>query len=249
MGENPASLVYVNRKKEACAKANINVTVHALKSATPQEELNKILTKLSANPECHAILLQLPLPKHLNAREAIEHIAPNKDVDGLTVHNIGFLTIGEPKIIPCTPLGIYKILEYLKVNLVGKNVTVLGRSVLVGRSVSLLLDQKDATVTTVHPYTINAEEICKRSDILICATGHRHLVNKNYVKEGAVVIDVGIIKNEYGSITGDVDLNDVIHLCSYITPVPGGVGPMTIASLLENTMRCCALNSGKPNNH
>lgn len=238
VGDNPSSKVYIKNKKIACEKVGIKSISHILPESTTQTELNLLLKNLSNDESVSGILLQLPLPKHLDAREAIGYIVPEKDVDGLTSHNLGKLTSGGMGIIPCTPLGIIKLIKsVLGENLEGKNAVVVGRSILVGKPTALALINENATVTLCHSKTKNLKEHTLNADILVVAVGKPKFIDASFVKKGATVIDVGITKTENG-LVGDVDFESVSQVANYITPVPGGVGPMTIACLLENTYTC-----------
>ncbi len=238
VGENPASMVYVKNKTKACEDVKIKSLVVSLNSTITQKELNKELENLSKNHEIDGILLQLPLPNHLNAREAISHINVKKDVDGLTNENIGKLLSGEEGLFPCTPLGCIELVKRVIQNLSGKNVIIVGRSLLVGKPLAQLFLKENCTVTMCHSKTKNLKTHTKKADILIAATGQPKIIKKEFVKKGAIVIDVGISRNQEGKLEGDVDFEEVKEISSHITPVPGGVGPMTIAMLLKNTLKC-----------
>ncbi len=233
---NSASDTYVASKKKACNHCKINSKIVRLPSDCTQEKLEQEIEKLNRNRHVNAILLQLPLPKHLNADKAINKISPEKDVDCLTYHNLGKLFAGASDYAPCTATGILKILEHYKIEIAGKNVVVIGRSLLVGRSVASLLMNHDATITVCHKKTKNLETLTKKADILIVAAGQPGLINASHVKKGVVIIDVGI-NHVDGKICGDVNHEEVKKFCSAITPVPGGVGPLTVACLMENTHR------------
>lgn len=235
VGDNPASKVYVGQKEKACKAAGFESFLYHLPEATTQEELLALVGQLNEDPKVHGILVQLPLPKHLNETEVIEAIRPEKDVDGFHPMNLGKLVAGLPCTIPCTPKGIMYLLEYYGIEIEGKNAVVVGRSNIVGKPVAHLLLQKNATVTICHSKTRNLEDITKEADILVVAAGRPHFITQHMVKKGAVVVDVGINRLESG-LVGDVDFDGVRLRASWITPVPGGVGPMTIAMLLENTL-------------
>lgn len=237
VGKNPASQVYVRNKIKACDEAGIRVKDYFLDEKIPQKELLKIIVECNADPQIHGILVQLPLPSHLNESEIINAIDPLKDVDGLTIVNQGKLMVGSDAIAPATPKGVITLLQKYFVEIAGKNAVVVGRSSLVGKPAALLLLQKNATVTIAHSKTANLREVTRRADILVVAVGKPRFITADMVKKDAVVVDVGINKVE-GKIVGDVDFAGVKEVASYITPVPKGVGPMTIASLLENILLC-----------
>jgi methylenetetrahydrofolate dehydrogenase (NADP+)/methenyltetrahydrofolate cyclohydrolase len=205
--------------------------------ATTQDELNALIDKLNADEEVHGILVQLPLPEHLDEEEVILRIKPEKDVDAFHPTNVGRITIGNPKFLPCTPAGIMELLHRSNIEIAGKECVVIGRSNIVGKPMALLLLSENGTVTVCHSKTKDLKEVCKRADILVVAIGKADFVTSDMVKEGAVVIDVGMNRNAEGKLTGDVDFASVSNVASYITPVPGGVGPMTITMLLQNTLR------------
>lgn len=232
---NSASEVYVASKEKACKECLMNSKIVRLKENISQKELIKTLQSLNKDKKVSGILLQLPLPKHLNEDESINVISAKKDVDCLTYDNLGKLVSAKQEIAPCTATGIMKILEHENISVQGKKVVVIGRSLLVGKSVANLLEQKNATVTICHSKTENLKDVCKNADILIVAIGKPKFINKDYIKKGAVIIDVGINRTEKG-LVGDVDFDSAKDLCSFITPVPGGVGPLTVACLMENTL-------------
>ncbi len=236
VGNNPASLSYIKGKHNKCLQAGIENVVHHLKEQTTQSQLEEEIQKCNENDNCDGILLQMPLPSHLDENQAILKIAPSKDVDGLHPINIGYLFSGELRFVPCTPLGIMKILEALHVDLTGKQAVVVGRSRLVGNPVAKLLQDANATVTICHSKTKDLASVTRNADILVVAMGRPQVIRSDYVKEGAVVIDVGINRVD-GHLCGDVDTQDVLDKVSYITPVPKGVGPMTICALLLNTLQ------------
>lgn len=235
VGEDPASKVYVSNKEKACKACGLGSILKLLPTESTQEQVAKVIKKLNADENVSGILLQLPLPKHLNEKELINLISPVKDVDCLTNLNLGKLFSSSQKISPCTATGIIDLLDYYNIELDGKNAVVIGRSLLVGKSVANLLEQRNATVTLCHSHTRNLSEKTREADILIVAVGKANFVTSDMVKDGAVVIDVGINRLEKG-LVGDVDFNNVKEKAEYITPVPGGVGPMTIAELLKNTL-------------
>lgn len=232
---NSASEIYVANKQKACKACGIESVVVRLKNDVSQEDLLKQIDKLNRNKKVSGILLQLPLPKHLNEDEAINRIDRHKDVDCLTRENLGAMFSSHQTIVPCTASGIIRMLKENKIDIVGKRAVVVGRSLLVGRSVAALLMQENATVTVCHRHTQNLDKVTKEADILVVAIGNAKFITKKFIKKGAVVIDVGINRTENG-ICGDVDFENVKSLCKFITPVPGGVGPMTVACLMENTL-------------
>lgn len=236
VGNNPASQIYVNNKKKACDYVGFNSNIVRLPQNATYEEVYDVITKLNNDPKTSGILLQLPLPNGLDEYSLVEHIAPEKDVDGLTTKNLGEMFSAPSKIAPCTATGIIHILKYYGIEMEGKHAVVVGRSKLVGKSVAVLLEQNNATVTLCHSKTKNLKEMTKQADILIVAVGKKHLITGDMVKNGAVVVDAGINRVD-NQIYGDIDFDNVAPKCSYITPVPGGVGPMTIAELLNNTLK------------
>ncbi|MCI6745378.1 MAG: bifunctional methylenetetrahydrofolate dehydrogenase/methenyltetrahydrofolate cyclohydrolase FolD [Anaerolactibacter massiliensis] len=236
-GDNPASLSYVRGKAKACEAAGILEETFHLAGSVSQEELEDLIHRCNEDPVIDGILLQLPLPAGLDENHAIEQISPEKDVDGLHPLNFGKVHLGIPAFVPCTPLGIMELLNRMGCDCDGKNAVVVGRSKLVGEPAARLLLNANATVTICHSHTKNLKEICRNADILIAAVGKPCFFNHEYVKEGAYVIDVGINRMADGHLRGDVDFEDVKDLCAAITPVPKGVGPMTITMLLENTMK------------
>lgn len=234
VGADPASSVYVRNKKKACEYIGIESVSYELPEETTEEELLSIIDKLNNDPEINGILCQLPVPKHINEDNIIKAIDPSKDVDGFHVANVGALVTGTKGYVSCTPAGIIELLKRTGISIEGKNAVVVGRSNIVGKPMSLLLLRENATVTICHSKTRDLKDVCKRADILIAAIGKPKFFDESYVKEGAVVIDVGIHRNDDGSLCGDVDFDRVEPLCHAITPVPGGVGPMTIAMLMNN---------------
>ena len=240
---NSASEVYVSSKEKACKECLMQSQIVRLKHDISQSELEDVISLLNEDDSVSGILLQLPLPDHLNSDSALSKICPSKDVDCLTTQNLGMLFSGKPIIAPCTATGIIKILDSENVSISGKRVVVIGRSLLVGKSVANLLEQRNATVTICHSKTENMKEITKQADILVVAVGKAEYITSEYVKEGAVVIDVGINRTESG-LKGDVDFLSVSEVCSKITPVPGGVGPLTVACLMENTLILDKLKKG-----
>ena len=235
VGDDPASCVYVRNKTKACEETGIRSDTYALPATVSQAELEALIARLGKDDRVHGILLQLPLPEGLDAESALGKIPAEKDVDGFSAGNLGKLVLGKETIAACTPLGIMKMLESAGISPRGKHAVVLGRSETVGKPMALLLLNADATVTICHSRTTNLKDICREADILISAVGKPKFVTEDMVKEGAVVIDVGINRNEAGKLCGDVDFEKVAPKTSWITPVPGGVGPMTIATLLCNT--------------
>lgn len=237
VGDDKASEVYVRNKSKACNEIGIEFEEFLLKSNIKQEELIDLIKKLNDRKDVHGILLQSPIPEHLNIREAFDTIDYRKDVDGFNPVNIGKLAIGEDAFVSCTPYGVIKMLEEYNIVIEGKRAVVIGRSNIVGKPLIQCLLNKNATVTICHSKTKNIAEITKEADILIAALGKPKFVKENMVKENAVVIDVGINRNEEGKLVGDVDFENVSKKASYITPVPGGVGPMTIAMLMNNVVK------------
>lgn len=243
VGDDPASKVYVNNKKKACEKLGITSYEYVLPESTTQEELMQTVKELNERADVNGILCQLPLPKHLDSNAVIDAIAPEKDVDCFSPTNVGLLNIGRGRLSPCTPAGIMDMLEYKNISVSGKHCVVIGRSNIVGKPMSALLLAADATVTVCHSKTQNLKEITKTADVLIAAVGRPKFVTADMVKDGAVVIDVGIHRTESGKLCGDVDFDSVEPKVSYITPVPGGVGPMTIARLMRNTVTAAKLQN------
>lgn len=234
VGNDPASSVYVGNKKKACAYIGIESIAYELPEETTEQELLSVIDKLNQDPNVHGILCQLPLPAHINEDRVIHAISPEKDVDGFHPQNVGALVIGEKGFVSCTPAGIIQLLKRSNIEIAGKHCVVIGRSNIVGKPMALLMLRENATVTICHSRTQNLKEICREADILIVAIGKPRFIGADYVKEGAVVIDVGIHRNEDNKLCGDVDFDEVEPKASYITPVPGGVGPMTIAMLMHN---------------
>ena len=236
VGENPASKVYVAGKEKDCTECDIVSFPYKLSAETSREELLSLIAELNAKEEVDGILVQLPLPKHLDEREVINAIAPDKDVDCFHPVNVGKMSIGEPAFLPCTPAGCMEMLKEYNIDVRGKRCVVLGRSNIVGKPMAMLLTAADGTVTTCHSRTVDLPAICAEADILVSAIGKTKFVTADMVKEGAVVIDVAMNRDENGKLCGDVDFAAVAPKCSYITPVPGGVGPMTRAMLMENIL-------------
>ena len=237
VGDNPASKVYVRNKSRACDEIGIEYEEYLLQDDIKQEDLINLIKKLNEDKTVNGILLQSPIPDHLNINQAFKTITYRKDVDGFTPSSVGKLCIGEDTFISCTPYGVMKMFEEYNIDLTGKNVVILGRSNIVGKPLIQCCLAKNATVTVCHSKTKNIEEYTKRADILISAIGKAKFVTKDMVKKDVVVIDVGINRNEDGKLVGDVDFEAVEPLASYITPVPGGVGPMTIAMLMNNVIK------------
>ena len=241
VGNDPASSVYVNNKKKACAYTGMKSESFELPEETTEEELLKLIGQLNERADINGILVQLPVPKHIDENKIIQAISPKKDVDGFHPQSVGALCIGQPGFVSCTPAGIIELLKRSGVEIAGKECVVIGRSNIVGKPMSLLMLRENATVTVTHSKTKDLKEVCKRADILIVAIGRPKMITAEYVKEGAVVIDVGIHRMENKKLCGDVDFDDVEPHCSKITPVPGGVGPMTIAMLMHNCVESVAL--------
>lgn len=237
VGDDPASKSYVSGKKKACAETGISSEVIEMPSDTTEETLLAKIRELNEDDSVHGILVQLPLPKHIDETRVIETIHPAKDVDGFHPINIGKMMTGEDTFLPCTPYGIITMLKSRQIDIEGKHAVVIGRSNIVGKPVGQLLLNENATVTYCHSRTQNLEHYTKQADILVVAVGKPHVINADHIKEGAVVIDVGVNRIEDGSLTGDVDFESAKQKASYITPVPQGVGPMTITMLLENTIK------------
>lgn len=243
VGNDPASRVYVNSKKKACAEVGFNSYEYALPEETTQQELLELVEKLNNDPKVNGILCQLPLPKQIDENAIINAIRPEKDVDAFHPFNVGKIMIGEFAFLPCTPAGVMELIDSTGVEVSGKNCVVIGRSNIVGKPMSMLLLHRSGTVTICHSKTQNLTEICKNADILVAAVGRANFVTADMVKEGAVVIDVGMNRLDNGKLCGDVDFNEVEKKASFITPVPGGVGPMTIAMLMQNTLTAAKLQN------
>lgn len=245
VGEDPASQVYVRNKEKACEAAGMYSVKLALPAETSEEELLAHIDALNADERIDGILVQLPLPKHISEEKVILRIRPDKDVDAFHPQNVGKIMIGNYDFLPCTPAGVMELLQRYEIDVCGKNCVVIGRSNIVGKPQSMLLLQKNATVTICHSKTKNLAEVTSAADVLVVAIGRAGFVTKDMVKPGAVVIDVGINRLESGKLMGDVAFDDVAKIASAITPVPGGVGPMTIAMLLCNTLTAAKLHEGK----
>lgn len=236
VGNNPASRVYVNNKKKGCAEVGMESFEYALPEETTTDELLELVEKLNNDTAVDGILCQLPLPKQIDEKKVLNAIAPNKDVDAFHPVNTGHIMIGDHSFLPCTPAGIMEMLKYYNISVEGKECVVIGRSNIVGKPMAMLLLGQNGTVTICHSRTKNLKEVTRRADILVAAVGKAYFVTEDMVKDGAVVIDVGMNRNAEGKLCGDVDFEAVKDKCSFITPVPGGVGPMTITMLLKNTL-------------
>lgn len=243
VGNDSASRVYVNNKKKACEAVGFKSEEYALPEQTTQEELLSLVNTLNDKPDINGILVQLPLPKHLDDKAVIEAINPEKDVDAFHAVNVGKIMLGEYDFLPCTPAGVMEMLHSYDISVSGKNCVVIGRSNIVGKPMAMLLLHENGTVTICHSRTKNLAEVCSQADILVAAVGKPKFVTADMVKEGAVVIDVGMDRDENGKLCGDVDFENVKDKCSFITPVPGGVGPMTIATLMKNTLKAAKLQN------
>jgi len=242
VGNDPASSVYVNNKKKACAYIGIESLSYELPEETTECELLELVERLNQDENIHGILVQLPVPKHIDADKIIQTISPKKDVDGFHPENVGNLVIGEKGFVSCTPAGIIQLLKRSNIEIAGKSCVVIGRSNIVGKPMALLMLRENATVTIAHSKTQNLKEVCKTADILIVAIGKPQFITAEYVKEGAVIIDVGIHRDENNKLCGDVKYDEVEPVASAITPVPGGVGPMTIAMLMNNCVEAMESN-------
>ena len=244
VGDDPASRVYVNNKKKACAEVGFVSEEYAIPATATQAELLALIKELNERPDINGILCQLPLPEGFDESEVIESISPEKDVDAFCDANVGRIMIGSYSFLPCTPAGVMEMLDYANIEIEGKTCVVLGRSNIVGKPMAMLLLHRNGTVTICHSRTKNLAEIARSADILVAAIGKPKFVGADMVKEGAVVIDVGINRDENGKLCGDVDFDAVAPKCSAITPVPGGVGPMTIAMLMRNTLTAAKQQNG-----
>lgn len=244
VGNDPASRVYVNNKKKACAACGIESYEYALPEETTEEELLALVEKLNGDPAVNGILVQLPLPRQIDEHRIIEAISPKKDVDAFHAVNVGKIMIGDFDFLPCTPSGCMDLIDSTGVPVEGKRCVVIGRSNIVGKPMAMLLLHRNGTVTICHSKTMNLKEICREADILVAAVGRPNFVTADMVKEGAVVIDVGMNRLENGKLCGDVDFEGVSKVAGWITPVPGGVGPMTIATLMRNTLTAAKLQNG-----
>lgn len=244
VGNDPASRVYVNSKKKACEEVGFNSFEYALPEETTQEELLALVEKLNNDSNVDGILCQLPLPGQINENAVINSIKPDKDVDAFHPYNVGKIMIGDFAFLPCTPAGVMELIDSTGVDISGKSCVVIGRSNIVGKPMSMLLLHRNGTVTICHSRTKNLAEICKSADVLVAAVGKANFVTADMVKDGAIVIDVGMNRLENGKLCGDVDFENVEKKASYITPVPGGVGPMTIAMLMKNTLTAAKMHNG-----
>lgn len=240
VGEDPASQIYVRNKEKACEEVGMYSEVQRLPEQTTQEELLQLVREYNQNENIHGILVQLPLPKHIDEDEVLKAISPKKDVDGFHVENAGSLFTGLPGFVACTPKGCIKLIKKTGIDIAGKNAVVVGRSNIVGKPVAMLLLGENATVTICHSKTKNLPEICRNADILVAAIGRPEMITGEYIKPGAVVIDVGTSRVD-GKLKGDVKFDEAKEIAGYITPVPGGVGPMTITMLIENTLEACQM--------
>ena len=243
VGDDPASRVYVNNKKKACEAVGFMSEEYALPAETTQEELLSLVETLNNKESINGILVQLPLPKHLDDKAVIEAISPLKDVDAFHKQNVGRIMLGDYDFLPCTPAGIMEMLHSYDISVDGKRCVVIGRSNIVGKPMAMLLLHENGTVTVCHSHTKNLSEITREADVLVAAIGVAKFVKADMVKDGAVVIDVGMNRDENNKLCGDVDFDDVKDKCSFITPVPGGVGPMTIATLMKNTLKAAKLQN------
>lgn len=236
VGNDSASRVYVNNKKKACEYVGIHSEEYALPEETTQDELIALVKKLNEKKDIHGILCQLPLPKHINEEAVINAIDPQKDVDAFHPVNVGKIMIGNFDFLPCTPAGVMELIDESGIDLTGKHCVVVGRSNIVGKPQAMLLLHRNATVTICHSKTENLPQVCRTADVLVVAVGRAKMVDESYIKKGAVVIDVGMDRDENGKLCGDVDFDSACKKAGYITPVPGGVGPMTIATLMKNAV-------------
>lgn len=244
VGDDPASQVYVRNKEKACEECGFYSVKYALDADTTQDELNALIDKLNKDEKINGILCQLPLPKHLDDKEVINRIDPIKDVDAFHPVNVGAIMIGDYNFLPCTPAGVMELIHSTGVDVTGKKAVVIGRSNIVGKPMAMLLLHENATVEITHSKTIDLKSITKEADILVAAIGRAKFVTADMVKNGAIVIDVGMNRDENGKLCGDVDFENVKDKCSFITPVPGGVGPMTISMLMRNTLTAAKLQNG-----
>lgn len=244
VGDDPASQVYVRNKEKACEECGFYSVKYALDADTTQDELNALIDKLNKDEKINGILCQLPLPKHLDDKEVINRIDPIKDVDAFHPVNVGAIMIGDYNFLPCTPAGVMELIHSTDVDVTGKKAVVIGRSNIVGKPMAMLLLHENATVEITHSKTLDLKSITKEADILVAAIGRAKFVTADMVKNGAIVIDVGMNRDENGKLCGDVDFENVKDKCSFITPVPGGVGPMTISMLMRNTLTAAKLQNG-----
>ena len=244
VGDDPASQVYVRNKEKACEECGFYSVKYALDADTTQSELNALIDKLNKDEKINGILCQLPLPKHLDDKEVINRIDPIKDVDAFHPVNVGAIMIGDYNFLPCTPAGVMELIHSTGVDVTGKKAVVIGRSNIVGKPMAMLLLHENATVEITHSKTLDLKSITKEADILVAAIGRAKFVTADMVKNGAIVIDVGMNRDENGKLCGDVDFENVKDKCSFITPVPGGVGPMTFSMLMRNTLTAAKLQNG-----
>ncbi len=245
MGDDPASRVYVNNKKKACEQIGYHSKEYALPAKTPEADLLALVEQLNADPNIDGILVQLPLPKHIDEKKIINAIRPDKDVDAFHPVNVGRIMIGDFDFLPCTPAGVMELIAESGIDLCGKHCVVVGRSNIVGKPQAMLLLHKNATVTICHSKTKDLKAVCQTADVLVVAVGRAEMITGDYIKEGAVVIDVGMNRLENKKLVGDVEFASAEKKASYITPVPGGVGPMTIAMLMKNTLTAAKRHAGK----
>ncbi len=243
VGDDPASRVYTRNKARACSDAGVDSTLHELPGTTSEAELCALIDRLNADPAVHGIIVQLPLPSGIDAERVLRRIAPGKDIDGFHPENVGALALGSHRFVPCTPAGILRMLEAEGIALQGRDAVVVGRSNIVGKPMALLLLEKHATVTICHSRTVDLAAHVRRADVLVAAVGRPRMITADMVKPGACVIDVGIHRMPDGKLTGDVDFASVRQVAGWITPVPGGVGPMTVAMLVANTVRAAELST------
>lgn len=243
VGADPASSVYVRNKKKACEYVGVRSLAYELPEETTEEKLLELIREMNDRTDVNGILVQLPLPKHIDEEKVLDAISPLKDVDGFHPQNVGALCIGKPEFVSCTPAGVIQLLKRSGIEIAGKECVVVGRSNIVGKPMALLLLRENGTVTVAHSRTKDLKEVTKRADILVVAVGRPKMITADYVKEGAVVIDVGIHRNEQNKLCGDVDFDSVEPVCGAITPVPGGVGPMTIAMLMNNCLESVSLQA------
>lgn len=244
VGNDPASRVYVNNKKKACEFTGMRSVEYAMPEETTEEELLSVIDKLNADDSINGILCQLPVPKHISEKAVIERISAKKDVDVFSAENVGKMWQGDYDMASCTPMGVIELLDYYGIDVCGKNCVIIGRSNIVGKPMASLLLERSATVTICHSRTKNLSEITSKADLIVAAVGRAKFVTADMVKEGAIVVDVGINRNEDGKLCGDVDFENVKDKCEFITPVPGGCGPMTIAVLMKNTLLACKKQNG-----
>lgn len=246
VGDDPASRIYVNNKKKACQEIGVYSEEHALPATTTQEELLRLIRELNERKEINGILVQSPLPQGLDEKAVVENIDPQKDVDAFHAVNVGKIMIGDFQFLPCTPAGVIELLDRSGVSIEGKHCVVVGRSNIVGKPMAMLLLHRNGTVTMCHSRTKDLAAICRQADILVAAVGKPKFITKDMVKPGAAVVDVGMDRDENGKLCGDVDFDAVKEIAGYITPVPGGVGPMTIAMLMKNVVCAAKIQNGLP---